>query len=246
MSSSSAQHTATHCNTLQHTSTHCNTLPHTATHCITLQNTAKHCKTLQHSASHCTTLHHTTPHCITLHHTAPHRTTPYHTAPHCTSLQHTAAHCNTLQHTATHCTTLHHSAPHCNTLHHTHTFLTFVHVGCGQGPARKNRRSQFSKAPISYICYIKWLKIWLFRNLAKGKMPAVLRRLKFSKVQITTSNDCGADFSEIPHPDYYIKWLWSWLFRNSTSLRATCLLCCAGKNSQKLQLLRILESHKLL
>ena len=30
-----AQHTATHCNTLQHTATHCNTLQHAATHCNT-------------------------------------------------------------------------------------------------------------------------------------------------------------------------------------------------------------------
>jgi len=37
-----AQHIATHCNTLQHTATHCNTLQHIATHCNTGRNNYVH------------------------------------------------------------------------------------------------------------------------------------------------------------------------------------------------------------
>jgi len=41
--SSTLQHTATHCNAQQHAATHYHTLQHTATHCNTLQHTATHC-----------------------------------------------------------------------------------------------------------------------------------------------------------------------------------------------------------
>ena len=51
-SSTTLQHTATHCNTLQHTATHCNTLQHTVTHCNTHTYSAViHCDTYTHSAS---------------------------------------------------------------------------------------------------------------------------------------------------------------------------------------------------
>ena len=66
LSSSSLQHTATHCNTLQHTTTHCNTLQHTGiagallSHLhsrrviirVIINLIATHCNTLQHTATH--------------------------------------------------------------------------------------------------------------------------------------------------------------------------------------------------